>query len=118
MPGHDVEWEIPGAFRLAGKDAFRQGDGVVGRSLATEGAHAAQSAHVVVEGDRHRAFEIAASHARPGDVLVVAGRGSEQRLVSGDSVRMFDDREELERALQRMQRSVRRTRTGRETRGR
>ena len=88
------------------------------REAVAEGAHAAQSAHVVVEGDRHRAFEIAASHARPGDVLVVAGRGSEQRLVSGDSVRMFDDREELERALQRMQRSVRRTRTGREIRGR
>ncbi|WP_235367304.1 hypothetical protein [Rhodococcus sp. Chr-9] len=64
---------------------------------------AARSARVVVEADRRRAFDIAVAHTGPGDVVVVAGRGCEPRLVSGDTVQVFDDRDELRRALHRAQ---------------
>ena len=48
----------------------------------------------VVEPDRRRAIERAIEVARPGDVIVVAGRGHEtlQKLGGGRTVR-FDDRE-------------------------
>nr|WP_241387579.1 UDP-N-acetylmuramoyl-L-alanyl-D-glutamate--2,6-diaminopimelate ligase [Rhodococcus sp. CH91] len=71
------------------------------REAVAEGAYAARGARVVVEGDRRRAFEIAASCAGPGDVVVAAGRGCEPRLVSGNTTIQFDDRDELRRALRR-----------------
>nr|WP_232238075.1 UDP-N-acetylmuramoyl-L-alanyl-D-glutamate--2,6-diaminopimelate ligase [Rhodococcus sp. 2G] len=74
------------------------------RDAVAEGAFAARSARVVVEADRRRAFDIAVAHTGPGDVVVVAGRGCEPRLVSGDTVQVFDDRDELRRALHRAQR--------------
>lgn len=69
------------------------------RDAVTEGARAAHHARIVVEADRHRALEIAAASTRPGDVLVVAGRGCDPRLVRGDTTTPFDDRVELRRAL-------------------
>ncbi|UYP20885.1 UDP-N-acetylmuramoyl-L-alanyl-D-glutamate--2,6-diaminopimelate ligase [Rhodococcus sp. Z13] len=71
------------------------------REAVAEGAFAANGARVIVEADRRRAFEIAASCAGPGDVIVAAGRGCEPRLVAGETVRAFDDRDELRRALRR-----------------
>lgn len=73
MPGHDVEWEIPGAFRLAGKDAFRQGDGVVGRSLATEGAHAALAFGFEQHGLERIISITAAAHTATRRVMERAG---------------------------------------------
>lgn len=42
-------------------------------------------------GDRKRAIAAAMSDLRPGDVLVVAGKGHEQGQIVGDEIRPFDD---------------------------
>jgi UDP-N-acetylmuramoyl-L-alanyl-D-glutamate--2,6-diaminopimelate ligase len=56
----------------------------------------------VVEPDRRRAIERAIELARPGDVIVVAGRGQEtfQKLEGGRTVR-FDDRQVVRDLLNR-----------------
>lgn len=54
---------------------------------------------LVVEVDRRTAIEMAVSAARPGDVVVVAGKGHEQGQVVGDRTLAFDDREVLASAL-------------------
>jgi UDP-N-acetylmuramoyl-L-alanyl-D-glutamate--2,6-diaminopimelate ligase len=51
------------------------------------------AATVAVEPDRRRAIERAVAHARPGDVVVIAGKGHETTQTIGDTVRPFDDRE-------------------------
>jgi UDP-N-acetylmuramoyl-L-alanyl-D-glutamate--2,6-diaminopimelate ligase len=51
------------------------------------------AAAVAVEPDRRRAIERAVAHARPGDVVVIAGKGHETTQTIGDTVRPFDDRE-------------------------
>lgn len=53
----------------------------------------------VVEPDRRRAIELAASAARPGDALLIAGKGHENYQIVGGEKRPFDDREEARRAL-------------------
>jgi UDP-N-acetylmuramoyl-L-alanyl-D-glutamate--2,6-diaminopimelate ligase len=57
-------------------------------------------AEVVVELDRRVAIAHALGAARPGDVVVIAGKGAETGQTVGDAVRPFDDRlvagEELE----------------------
>ncbi|HVF13844.1 MAG TPA: UDP-N-acetylmuramoyl-L-alanyl-D-glutamate--2,6-diaminopimelate ligase, partial [Acidimicrobiales bacterium] len=47
---------------------------------------------VVVEPDRRAAIGLALSSARPGDVVVLAGKGHETTQVTGDRVVAFDDR--------------------------
>jgi UDP-N-acetylmuramoyl-L-alanyl-D-glutamate--2,6-diaminopimelate ligase len=51
------------------------------------------AATVAVEPDRRRAIESAVAEARPGDVVVIAGKGHESTQTIGDTVRPFDDRE-------------------------
>jgi UDP-N-acetylmuramoyl-L-alanyl-D-glutamate--2,6-diaminopimelate ligase len=51
------------------------------------------AATVAVEPDRRRAIESAVAAARPGDVVVIAGKGHESTQTIGDTVRPFDDRE-------------------------
>ncbi len=50
------------------------------------------SAELIVEPDRRRAVERAIRKARPGDVVVVAGKGHETVQVVGDRRLPFDDR--------------------------
>jgi UDP-N-acetylmuramoyl-L-alanyl-D-glutamate--2,6-diaminopimelate ligase len=50
-------------------------------------------ADLVVEPDRRRAVERALSDARPGDVVIVAGKGHEASQEVGDRRLPFDDRE-------------------------
>jgi UDP-N-acetylmuramoyl-L-alanyl-D-glutamate--2,6-diaminopimelate ligase len=47
---------------------------------------------LVVEPDRRAAIGIALREARPGDVVVIAGKGHETTQVIGDEVLPFDDR--------------------------
>jgi UDP-N-acetylmuramoyl-L-alanyl-D-glutamate--2,6-diaminopimelate ligase len=56
------------------------------------GIPAEVAAAVVVEPNRRRAIESAVAEARPGDVVVIAGKGHETTQTIGDTVRPFDDR--------------------------
>jgi UDP-N-acetylmuramyl-tripeptide synthetase len=46
----------------------------------------------VVEIDRRRAIEIACNEARPGDIVLIAGKGHETTQTIGSRVHSFDDR--------------------------
>jgi UDP-N-acetylmuramoyl-L-alanyl-D-glutamate--2,6-diaminopimelate ligase len=46
-----------------------------------------------IEVDRRRAIELAIREARPGDVIVIAGKGHETTQTIGDVATPFDDRE-------------------------
>lgn len=55
------------------------------------GAFGSDHAHVRVDLDRQRAIEQAVAAARPGDVLLVTGRGHEKTRTIGSSRETFDD---------------------------
>ena len=57
-------------------------------------------AKALVEPDRERAIEMALDQARPGDIVLLAGKGHETTQVLKDRVLEFDDRE-VARALLR-----------------
>ena len=52
-----------------------------------------------VEPDRRAAIQSAVAMARPGDVVLVAGKGHETGQEIGDRVVPFDDHDELEAAI-------------------
>jgi UDP-N-acetylmuramoyl-L-alanyl-D-glutamate--2,6-diaminopimelate ligase len=57
-------------------------------------------AQVVEIGDRREAIEFAVTWARPGDVVLVAGKGHEPGQTARGVTRPFDDRDELAAALE------------------
>lgn len=69
------------------------------RDAVAAGAAAADSATVMVVPDRRRALAAAVAHARPGDLVVVGGRGCDATQVYGDRAFPFDDRSELRSAI-------------------
>jgi UDP-N-acetylmuramoyl-L-alanyl-D-glutamate--2,6-diaminopimelate ligase len=66
-------------------------DAVVGLQRTT--------AKVLVEPDRERALELAIEQARPGDMVLLAGKGHETTQVLKDRTIEFDDREVARRIL-------------------
>ncbi|WP_030144930.1 UDP-N-acetylmuramoyl-L-alanyl-D-glutamate--2,6-diaminopimelate ligase [Spirillospora albida] len=63
-----------------------------------------ERAHIVVEPDRAAAIDLAVGRARPGDVVVVAGKGHEQGQYAAGEVHPFDDRKVVRAALRRRRR--------------
>jgi UDP-N-acetylmuramoyl-L-alanyl-D-glutamate--2,6-diaminopimelate ligase len=57
------------------------------------------NAKVLVEPDRGRALELALENARPGDMVLLAGKGHESTQVLADRTIQFDDREVARRIL-------------------
>ncbi len=57
------------------------------------------SGNVLVEVDRRKAIARSIAEAKPGDLVLVAGKGHETYQLVGDQVLDFDDREEARRAL-------------------
>jgi UDP-N-acetylmuramoyl-L-alanyl-D-glutamate--2,6-diaminopimelate ligase len=72
-----------------------------GKSELTVGAARAGAVGYLVEPDRRAAISLAASLARPEDVLLVAGKGHEVTQTLGSHKLPFDDRVELRAALAR-----------------
>jgi UDP-N-acetylmuramoyl-L-alanyl-D-glutamate--2,6-diaminopimelate ligase len=72
---------------------------IIGAVLS--GVHPDHRARVVVEPDRAAAIALAIDGARPGDVVVVAGKGHETTQTIGERVLPFDDREVVRRLLER-----------------
>ncbi|OBC09860.1 UDP-N-acetylmuramoyl-L-alanyl-D-glutamate--2,6-diaminopimelate ligase [Mycobacterium sp. 852013-50091_SCH5140682] len=62
----------------------------------------AGDAQVVEVGDRRAAIEHAVAWARPGDIVLIAGKGHESGQTSGGQTRPFDDRDELAAALEKL----------------
>ena len=58
---------------------------------------------VLSVADRHEAIREALGMARPGDVVLLAGKGHENYQVVGDSRVHFDDREEVEEFIGKVQ---------------
>jgi UDP-N-acetylmuramoyl-L-alanyl-D-glutamate--2,6-diaminopimelate ligase len=56
---------------------------------------------VIVELDRERAIHDAIATAKPGDVVLIAGKGHETYQIVGNVARHFDDREQARLALAR-----------------
>ncbi|OBK16835.1 UDP-N-acetylmuramoyl-L-alanyl-D-glutamate--2,6-diaminopimelate ligase [Mycobacterium asiaticum] len=67
---------------------------------ATAGSGVGKAPSVVEIGDRREAIRHAVAWARPGDVVLIAGKGHETGQRVGDQTRPFDDRVELAQALQ------------------
>lgn len=66
--------------------------------LVAEGLQGAARGYVL-ELDRRRAIRLAIAAARPGDVVLIAGKGHEPYQQVGHEKRHFDDREEARAAL-------------------
>ena len=69
--------------------------GVRGAGLAPLARATAGARGYVVEPDRPAAIALAVRLARPGDVVVVAGKGHEDYQIIGTEKRHLDDREEV-----------------------
>ncbi|NLI76949.1 MAG: UDP-N-acetylmuramoyl-L-alanyl-D-glutamate--2,6-diaminopimelate ligase [Candidatus Riflebacteria bacterium] len=61
---------------------------------------AADKGAVHVEPDRHKAIELALSLARPGDLVLIAGKGHETGQTFADRTVPFDDREVARHCLE------------------
>ena len=57
------------------------------------------SGKCVIEPDRQKAIALAVDEARPGDMVLLAGKGHEDYQIIGDQTLPFDDREVARQAL-------------------
>ncbi|MFD4246773.1 UDP-N-acetylmuramoyl-L-alanyl-D-glutamate--2,6-diaminopimelate ligase [Streptomyces sp. NPDC058525] len=67
----------------------------------------AERGTVLVDADRAAAIAAAVARARPGDTVLVAGKGHEQGQDTAGVVRPFDDREVLRAAIETQQSNAR-----------
>jgi UDP-N-acetylmuramoyl-L-alanyl-D-glutamate--2,6-diaminopimelate ligase len=58
-------------------------------------------AEIHVESNRRTAIRLAISLARPGDIVLIAGKGHEDYQIVGDTKYHFDDREVARKALEK-----------------
>ncbi len=58
-----------------------------------------ESKGYVVEPDRRKAIQLSIKLSRPGDAILIAGKGHETYQIIGNKTVPFDDREEAEKAL-------------------
>lgn len=87
---------------LAIIEAIREGTrAVCPRQLTPAEVEASrgEAAAYVVEPDREKAILLAIQAARPGDAVLIAGKGHETYQIVGDRVLHFDDRETAKRGL-------------------
>lgn len=70
--------------------------------MIVEGVKDRRSSGFLVEADRRRAIGMAMAEARPGDVVLIAGKGHEDYQIVGTTKHHFDDREEAAAALAKL----------------
>ena len=88
------------ALLVVTDDNPRSEDPAAIRAAVLAGAQAEPGRGEVVEiGDRRSAIRAAVDRARPGDAVVVAGKGHETGQQVGGVVHPFDDADELARAI-------------------
>jgi UDP-N-acetylmuramoyl-L-alanyl-D-glutamate--2,6-diaminopimelate ligase len=81
-------------------DNPRDEDPAAIRAAIVAGATAAGATQLVEISDRRKAIDHAVAWARPGDVVLIAGKGHEAGQTSHGKTRPFDDRDELAGALE------------------
>jgi UDP-N-acetylmuramoyl-L-alanyl-D-glutamate--2,6-diaminopimelate ligase len=81
-------------------DNPRDEDPAAIRAAIVAGATAAGVTQLVEISDRRTAIDHAVAWARPGDVVLIAGKGHEAGQTSRGKTRPFDDRDELAGALE------------------
>ena len=65
-----------------------------------------EASRVMVEVDRHKAIAGAIKAAKPGDIVLLAGKGHEKIQIFADGAVPFDDVEEAARALRELKDEV------------
>lgn len=68
--------------------------------LAQMKAGLEQQANALTISDRREAINAAAAMARPGDIILIAGKGHETYQIVGTEKHRFDDREEIRNAFE------------------
>ncbi len=66
----------------------------------TELGHGCAEKGYAVEPDRRKAIQLAIGASRPGDTVLIAGKGHENYQIIGDTTIAFDDRLEAARAIE------------------
>jgi UDP-N-acetylmuramoyl-L-alanyl-D-glutamate--2,6-diaminopimelate ligase len=70
--------------------------------MIVEGVRQVRGDGFVVEIDRRRAIGAAVEAARPGDIVLIAGKGHEDYQIVGKEKQHFDDREEARAAVAKL----------------
>ena len=70
--------------------------------MILDGVREVRADGFVVEVDRRRAIAAAVEAARPGDIVLIAGKGHEDYQILGKQKHHFDDREEAAAALAKL----------------
>jgi UDP-N-acetylmuramoyl-L-alanyl-D-glutamate--2,6-diaminopimelate ligase len=71
-------------------------------AMIVEGVKSVIASGFIVEVERRPAIELAVGEARPGDIVLIAGKGHEDYQIIGKVKHHFDDREEAALALAKL----------------